>query len=475
MSRRENTGDCSRILLAYKVCPICGTPAHRNATLCSTCGTTLTSVEPVIQEKKRTPAYTYDRQHGETDLLEGDLSRRGPFLLFSALLVVTMLICAGAVLFAAASLVTTANRPAERDPIPITESAITDAAPALGPVDDSAPLLISTNTPRPTMIMATITPAPPTETPIPTPGPCEVRVQTGDDLITLAYGCGHRSLEIIPVILELNNLRAPEAIQAGQTLIIPWPTPTPDPDALVPEENPPLEETGAENSSANSAVVFREPASVAQAQAPTARPTATLLPGVQWHTVQPNESIATISYLYRTRAETLAQLNPEIPFSQCDFRYEAGGARCQVILRIGQQIRVPAPTPTPTLPPTLTGSETPTPSPTPTFNAPSPLSPGDRALFRNGDLITLRWVSTGTLGPGEVYRVTVDDLTRGERYTTDTTELFFIVPEAWQGDTARRHDYEWRVSVIHIDDPDTPIFTTQTRLFTWEGREGTGR
>ncbi|MFN8565867.1 MAG: hypothetical protein U0703_30475, partial [Anaerolineae bacterium] len=56
----------------YKICPICGTHAHKNATLCSTCGTSLTDV-PVVSESAK-PANgrkpRYDRRYGETDLLE---------------------------------------------------------------------------------------------------------------------------------------------------------------------------------------------------------------------------------------------------------------------------------------------------------------------------------------------------------------------------------------------------------------------
>lgn len=448
---------------SFKLCPICGTPSHRNATLCSTCGTSLADVEVVKDEapvRRGTPQYSY--QYGETDLFEGALRRRGQVYVFSGLLVVALILCAGIGFFVGSGLLT-------RQPTPTPESAT--AVPIFG----SQPELAVTNTPRPTIILATVTPAPPTPTPTPTQGPCTVRVEPGSDLISMAWSCGHRSLDVIPLILEMNDLDAPEQVQAGQEILIPWPT-----DAANPESAPAdgsgsddvTEETGAENAAAgfaddSSAVsILSAPTS----SGPTVAPTETLLPGVMWHEVRPNQSMSEIVFTYNTSAETLSQLNPEISFSQCDFGSVTGGDTCIVMLYAGQRIRVPAPTPTPTLSPTLSGSETPTPTLTPTFNAPTLLSPADRVLFLRNDLITLRWVATGTLDADEVYRVRVEDLTANLEYAGETTELYFTIPVEWQGQDNRRHDYRWSVSVIRRSSPDQPIYTTDARLFTWEGR-----
>jgi hypothetical protein len=190
--------------------------------------------------------------------------------------------------------------------------------------------------------------------------------------------------------------------------------------------------------------------------------------------VQRDESMVSIMYLYNTQAEVLAQLNPEIPFSQCDFSLETGGPACTVFLSIGQQIRVPVPSPTPTLTPTLSGSETATPLPTATFNAPSILSPGDRVLFTRDQFITLRWIGSGTLGPSETYRIDVRNLTTDQRYSADTINLSFIVPVEWQNAGPERHDYEWSVSVVRLGqaagDRDTVLYQTPARIFSWEGR-----
>ena len=85
-------------------------------------------------------------------------------------------------------------------------------------------------------------------------------------------------------------------------------------------------------------------------------------------------------------------------------------------------------------------------------------------------LITLRWVGTGTLAADEVYLITMDDLTARTTYTGETDELYFIVPSDWQGTDAQWHDYRWSISVVRRSSPDQPIFTTGTRLFTWESR-----
>jgi hypothetical protein len=215
---------------------------------------------------------------------------------------------------------------------------------------------------------------------------------------------------------------------------------------------------------------FAEQDSTGEVMAYSAFATPTLLPGVTWHTVQANESMIGIAYFYGTNAETLSQLNPEIPFSQCDFQYDTGGERCMVYLQIGQQIRVPVPMPTATLSPTLSGSETATFTPTPTYNAPSALSPGNRAMFGRSDMVTLRWVASGSLSVGEAYRITVENLTLLTVHTADTSELFFILPGDWQGRDSRRHQYRWAVSIVRLDQPEHLTFTTEARLFTWEGR-----
>lgn len=448
----------------YKICPICGTHAHRNATLCSTCGTSLADV-PVVAETAKPSAPgkkpRYDVRYGETDLLEGGRRSRGEVYLFGGILTLVAVACVG-------GLVMLALRWLSPESAAPTETPTAQVS--------QAPVALITNTPMPSPIIATITPPPPTATNTPTPGPCTHVVKAGEDLISIAIGCGHHSMDVMPLILELNGLASAGMIHVGQEIMVPWPTATLDPNAAPPPTSDSaagaqmVDSSGASAPATSAIIPGLEVASAGTLPPPTPKPSATLLPGVMWHVVQPNENIMSIAFSNNTNVEVLSQLNPEITFSQCDFGNPAGGPECSVMIQQGQRIRVPAPTPTPTLSPTLSGSETPTPSLTPTFNAPSALSPADRALFRPDELITLRWVASGTLDAGETYRVRVEDLTAGTVNTSDTTELSFILPAEWQGRDGQRHDYRWQVSVIRLDHPDQPLYTTEPRTFTWEGR-----
>jgi hypothetical protein len=302
---------------------------------------------------------------------------------------------------------------------------------------------------------------------MPTPSPCIQQVEEGDDLYAVVFRCGHRHYEdIINQVVEINGLADPSRIQIGQVLEIPWPTPTPDPNLVVTEEAGAMEDSALAVAAADGQAV-EEGTPLAGL---SATPTETLQPGVMWHRVLKDENVIVIAYEYGVNVEVLSQLNPEIPFSQCDFSLDTGGAACTVMLFEGQLIRVPAPTPTPTLSPTPSGSETPTPTATPTYNAPSALSPENRATFPRGELVTLRWVASGTLAPGQAYRIEVTNQTTGSYFTANTQELFFIIPEGWQGQDNQLHEYRWMVSVINTNDPDNPVFTSEARMFRWQGR-----
>lgn len=456
--RKENRVRSSK--QAYKICPICGTPAPISAVSCGNCGTSLTSVASVDDTQPiRTQRGDYDRRYGEADLAESELRHPGRGYLLTAALAVILVACLlGAIVggaFVADRLGTFGGE------LPLS--------PAPQALSGDQPL--TTNTPRPTLQIETVTPAPPSATATFTPGPCQREVQPGSDLTSLAMSCGHRSMDVMPLILEMNNLASANQIQAGQTILIPLPTPTIDPNASASVSSVPT---------ANAVPVIVGTPNVIEAifdladisptpYTPSPTATETLLPGVMMHVVQPNESLIDIVFRYQTEAEVLDQLNPEISFSQCDYSSATGGPECTVLLQIGQQVRVPAPTPTATLSPTLTGSETATPTATATFNAPSPLSPADRVLFFADDLITLRWIATGTLSANEVYRITLHNRTAGASYTGDTTELSFIIPDDWRPAAGENHEYQWFVSVIQLDRPDMPLFTTPPRSFTWQG------
>lgn len=445
--------------LAHKICPICHTPSHPSASICGACGASLQQTPPVPDKQTSTskkPIPVYDHHYGETDLFEGNVRWRGGTYILAGMLLLAIVACTGVVFVMGASFYSMiAGTPA---PTPVTSLPGSQADTAL-----------STNTPRPTIVLNTVTPAPTlTETPSPTetPGPCSQQVQEGDSLIVIVQRCGHRDLAVIDLVLEENDLDAPELIQVGQILIIPWPTPTPDPAADTSDDSAGGDSAeSAEGEASSQEVVEINPLSGLPVP-----PTETLQPGVSWHTVASGENIIMVAFQYGANIKILSELNPEVTFSQCDFGLDAGGAQCVVNLVVGQRLRVPAPTPTPTLSPTPSGSETPTPSPTATFNAPSAISPSNRMLFQRGEFVTLRWVASGTLGSGQVYRVQVKDISSGATYQADTSELFFVLPAGWQGADGARHEYEWRVSVIDIDRPERPYFTTEPLSFFWEAQ-----
>ncbi len=444
--------------MTHKICPICGTPAHQNAAMCSACGASLRAVPQITNgdenEKTRPKSVSeYDQQYGETDLFESNLNWRGGTYILGVLTFIALLSCAGIVFMLGSGFYNMMFSP------------MTATPSGEMPVEVQP---LATNTVRPTIVLNTVTIAPTlTETPAPTetPGPCMQEVLAGDSLIAMVQRCGHRDLAVIDEVLEINGLDAPEVIRSGQILEIPWPTPTPGPE----------EQSEGDGSEATAEAGADGETAISVAAVPTnplsglpVPPTPTLQPGVAWHTVTRDENIIIVAYEYGADIKILSELNPEITFSQCDFGLETGGEQCVVSIFEGQRIRVPAPTPTPTLSPTPSGSETPTPTPTATFNAPSAISPGDRTLFQRDDLVTLRWVASGTLGQGQVYRVTVKDVTSGLTYSDDTNALFFIVPKVWQGNIERRHIYEWTVKVIDVDRPDEPYFTTNALSFEWE-------
>ncbi len=456
--------------MSRKICPICGTPAHPQARTCNVCGALLTEVPTTshnVEESSVADTPDYDFHFGETDLAENQLRWRGGTYILAGMFVLVALACTGVLILGALRLFAFTDLLGGS---PTNSQIVTASAPGILTGDAPNPFSTNTSIPPVTLNLPTVTAdAPPTQTqtstpaPTATPGPCMQQVQPGDSLIAIVSRCGHRDLAIIDVVLEINNLDAPELIQSGQTLEIPWPTPTLDADldavATVAGES-------AANNNDNAVIIAPDDGGI---QIAFVVPTETLQPGVRWHTVVKDENIIVIAFNYGANVKILSELNPEITFSQCDFGEPAGGESCVVNVYEGQRIRVPAPTLTPTLSPTPSGSETPTPTATATFNAPSAKSPDNRALFQRQDIVTLRWTASGTLGANQVYLVAVEDLTVDVIFSAQTTEQLFIIPEAWQGQDDQRHEYSWSVSVIDEAQPGEPYFTTEARTFSWEG------
>lgn len=450
--------------------------------VCVTCGTTLTDVESTGGSSSAgtaDTAYAYDFRYGETDLYEDAFRRKGQTYLGALALFLGTLMCVGVVLMLSPLL----TRVAQEQATNAGNSADTNGEGSSASGNNGGGgLFQTTNTPRPTIALVTVTPGPPTltrtltpsltptETIEPTRAPCIQVVGAGEGLLDVAYRCGHvdYSMAIVPEIVELNDLSSEIDIREGQSLTIPWPTTQPDPND--PSDSGDGAFIGEVAMAGGGGGLSEEDIIATQAVDPFFLPTETLPPGIMYHYVSAGEDISKIIFDYKTSIDVLQQLNPEITFSQCEFGVVTGGPRCVVILNIDQEVRVPAPTPTATLSPTPSGSETPTPTPTATFNAPSPVSPSNRAFFRRDEFVTLRWVGSAALSGGQVYRVTLDDITRGLAFSADTTDLFYVLPSLWQGPGRdNRYEYRWTVSVVNPDAPNKLNYTTDPRTFTWEG------
>ena len=210
------------------------------------------------------------------------------------------------------------------------------------------------------------------------------------------------AFDIIPIIVEFNNLACDTCIQPGQVIEVPLPTPTLNPEAFN-------EVSGVSNQSdisSDVALTSNEVAEVSEVSAEDSIATRnaarqpTLDPNLQFHVVTQGQTLYDVIAIYNIDVKLLSEINPEIEFANCEFGETFGGPDCTVFFAEGQQVRVPAPTPTPTIRPTSDGSETPTPTFTPTINVPTILSPQEGAEFDAARIVTLRWTTTGTLGGG---------------------------------------------------------------------------
>jgi LysM repeat protein len=464
----------------FQQCPICGAVQPLSTRKCSICGavlpgelTPVVSVPPVGEGAAKDPRAHYDPAVGDDDLYVGDLPGRMWRLVLVGCAGVALVFGLGIGLVASRMIWDghQGNGGARVENIPAGSATAPPTATLRGALF-VAPTAVATRAMP--LGLATVTPAPPTPTDTPTPGPCYQTAQTGDTVFGMAIRCGHRDMAIVDTILEINHMKSPQELQVGQTLEIPWPTPTPG-----------GEPTGETSTTAGTGGGGALPATEAAPQVSvnefgtpdmlatyqTAEPT--LRPGQAWHTVQSGETILSIAIDYDTTIEVLSQINPEIPFLQCDYGSPSGGPNCSVMLTIGQRVRVPVPLPTMTPTPSPAGTLTPTPSATPTFNAPYLLSPPDNAHFRADEMVTLRWGGTGTLAAEERYVVRVRDLGTGEVYMAAITDTTYILPGGWQPSDGNRHTFEWTISVARVDAQYNILseeHATDPRRFTWDSR-----
>lgn len=446
-----------------KRCPNCGAMNASGASNCVICGTRLGRQRQA--EKLSTIDTHTDLSHQGAIVGDDDLLARNAFSTpIAVIATILILILLGTIVYLGAA--TALNSGAVVESTGQRNGLITAVSATVAVTPSATPF--PTNTRPAPRTFATITPLPATSTPTPTEGPCVKTAQAGDTLYGLAQQCGHRNYSVVDVILTENpQLSCAACLQEGQTVNIPWPTPTIDPNAASQSQAVPSGDSlggTPQNRAAASdgtpdvlATFFVEP---------------TLRPGLQWHTVGSDDNLILIAQLYGADAKVLSDINPEIDFAQCDFSTRYGGELCTVLLIPGQRIRVPAPTPTPTLSVTPSGSETPTPTYTATFNVPAALSPRDDTAFDASSLVTLRWSSSGSLGPNEIYVLRVKNLDADEEFEGMSEELFFVLPEAWQPTTTDMQAFEWTVAIGTLDDGRVVSVREMTspHTFQWQGR-----
>lgn len=82
-------------------------------------------------------------------------------------------------------------------------------------------------------------------------------------------------------------------------------------------------------------IAARETA-IAERLTPTATPTA-----VTTYVIQEGDTLLEVALQFDTTLQTLADLNPQIDFSDCDFTRLSGGSNCVILLIVGDEITVP--------------------------------------------------------------------------------------------------------------------------------------
>jgi hypothetical protein len=451
----------------YQQCSICRARQPLTATRCDQCGAALHGFIP--ESSPRTTASVRARSDqpdsrsskavetqaiGEIDLYEGSLPPLPVRFIAGALTVLVVLIGIAILVFTQLPrLNKLSEQPTSTLAAPLVSSGTRTLAVSTPPPTNTKPApgipqVIPTDA-----ILPTNTPEPPTATITPTRGPCIQKARQGDTLFALAARCGHRDLSIIQVILDANNMKDAGQLQVGQTVEIPWPTPKGG-------------ATPAGNASGNGT-----PGTTSTA----ANPDDALAPGQQWYTVRKGDTAIGIAVRFKANMKVLHDMNPQITFDQCDFSTTYGGPNCNLLppLAPGVRLRVPAPLPTPTLSPTPNGSETATPSVTPTFNQPSNSQPSDGMVFESNDIPTLRWTTTGTLSTGQVYLLTVEDVTGGQTYSATTSDNLYPLSPDWQPSDGRNHTFVWTIAVATFNTQNTPVpsaFESARWTFVWKSR-----
>jgi len=274
------------------------------------------------------------------------------------------------------------------------------------PTESAAPT--STGTP-----LGTNTPGP---TATPRPPFIQYTVQPNDTLGGIAQKFG----TTVDAILRANNLPRPEALRAGQVIIIPLPTLTPTVTAT---------------------------ATLNATQIAIAGPTAII------YIVQGGDVLSAIAAKYNLPVDEIMRAN----------------GLTDTFLRVGQQLIIPAPTVTPTA--TSTALPTSTPTQGLAFSAPQLLFPPDGASYKANDVILMNWTAVGALNDDQFYvlRLRTLDGTRNESIWLKTPS--YRLPTSWHDTTI-----VWDIIVLQVtnvkDDGtregkiESPF--SEARQFTWQ-------
>ncbi len=278
------------------------------------------------------------------------------------------------------------------------------------------PTASPTLTPLPT---ATETTAP-SPTPLP---PVEYTVASGDTCISIAFNANIG----LQALLEANGLSQACPLVAGQKLTVPQPTYTPTPLPTSTLDSVSLTET--------------------------ARPRT-------YYTVAAGDNLFSIAAFYNVDPAALAAENGIPPPDYA--------------ITVGQVLTIPLDRPPPTVGPS------PTATPLPPYPAPILLSPAEGAAISPVEqAVTLQWSAVDILQEGEVYLVSIEDVTCNcaKRKLDTTTTTRYIVNVDMKPEEAAPHVFKWSVVTARqtsTNDKGDPVYepagaTSEVRTFTWTG------
>jgi len=335
---------------------------------------------------------------------------------------------------------------------PASPTAAVTPSPTQTPLPPSQTAMF-TDAPSPMPIVAT---DPPTITPLPTktltasptPNPYATYIiQANDTLLYIIQQAPffYRDGSVVNEIIRINpNVPSPNQLPPpGSSILIPLPTPTP---TLFGQD---LTQTAQPN---QPDVVIAGIAQVSQVE------------------VREGITILGIAGQYNTNLPILATLNPQLFFVNCDFANPSGGPDCNVSMRIGDLVNVPAPSPTPTLSATFSGLETAT--PLPTYAPPVAIFPPNESSAP-GRSFPLQWSSSGILRANEVYLIEINDETAGTQFVDITRATTFNLPESLIPTDGQTHTIRWRVTVAAPNDQGAYRFVSAQpsfRTFYWQSR-----